>query len=85
MTLLWVICVLCSILVLLVSVVAIRLYKLEKKISIYVAYITDKQGEMEKNLNTLAKVMQIYEDATQLVKKKYTAAQIQERFQRTPR
>lgn len=82
---LWVICGLCIFLLLLLILVVFKLHKLEKRVAIYVSYITDKQEGMEKNLNTLAKVMQIYEDATQLVKKKYTAAQIQERFQRAPR
>lgn len=85
MTLLWVICALCCILVVLVVVLSFKVHNLEKRVAIYVSYITDKQESLEKNINTLAKVMQIYEEATQLVKKKYTAAQIQERFQRTPR
>jgi len=82
---LWAICGLCILLVVLVFLVAIKLHRVETKLALYVSYLADKQVDMEKNLNTLAKVMHIYEEATQLVKKKYNATQIQERFQRAPR
>jgi hypothetical protein len=59
--------------------------KLTKKVEVYVSYIANKNDEMEKNINTLGRVMKIYEDATQILKRKNEVAQLQERFTRTPR
>jgi hypothetical protein len=60
-------------------------YRLTKKVSVYVSYIVTKNDEMEKNINTLGRVMKIYEDATQILKRKNEASQLHERFTRTPR
>ena len=60
-------------------------HKLAKQVAVYVSYIVNKNDEMEKNINTLGRVMKIYEDATQILKRKNEAAQLHERFTRTPR
>lgn len=60
-------------------------HNLEKKVILYISYMVDKNDELEKNVNTLGRVMKIYEDATQILKRKKESKHLHERFTRTPR
>lgn len=61
------------------------LWKLSRQVKIYISYVSGKSDEMEKNLNTLGRVMLVYEEATQILKRRNESAQLTERFHRTPR
>jgi hypothetical protein len=59
--------------------------RLSKHIKVYISYVNGKSEDLEKNLNTLGRVMLVYEEATQILKRRNEAAQLTERFHRTPR
>lgn len=68
-----------------ICVLGYMLWKLSKQLRVYISYVTGKSDELEKNINTLGRVMLVYEEATQILKRRNAAAQLTERFQRTPR
>lgn len=68
-----------------VCVLGYLVWRLSKQLRIYISYVTGKSDELEKNLNTLGRVMLVYEEATQILKRRNEAAQLTERFHRTPR
>lgn len=59
--------------------------KTNKTLEIYSSHFLTKIGELEKNSNTLGKVMKIFEDETQILKRRNENSALKDRFQRTPR
>jgi len=54
-------------------------------LELYSSHFLAKVGELEKNNNTLGKVMKIFEDETQILKRRNENMALKDRFQRTPR
>ena len=58
---------------------------LRKQLDLYTSHILTKVNELEKNNNTLGKVMKIFEEETQILRRRSEKNAVKDRFHRTPR
>lgn len=59
--------------------------KCDRHISAYTSHLLAKIMEQEKNTNTLGKVMKVFEDETQILRRKNETNTLKGRFSRQPR
>jgi hypothetical protein len=58
---------------------------LQGQLDLYSSHILTKVNELEKNNNTLGKVMKIFEEETQILRRRSEKTAVKDRFHRTPR